>query len=165
MASRTKAAPPRKAGQASAGQLAGVRTFGLVFVLILAVILVTAPASLIVLLVGLLPAGVACFIDRERGMPLAISVGALNGAGVLFLTLDMWLGGGGLGAAIDIITNVFDMAVMYGMAAIGWVIHRSMPPFAASYIAISQDMRMQKLTRHQEKLVEEWGESVRPGSR
>ncbi len=163
MAARTKAAPPREAGHAGGDQFATPRRVGMAFVLGLALLLVSSPASLVVLLAGLLPTAAACVIDRERGMPLAISVGALNSAGVFFFVLDLWLGTGGLGAAFAIVTNVFDMAVMYGMAAIGWIIHLSMPPFAASYLSVSQDMRLQKLMRHQESLIEEWGESVRRG--
>ena len=162
MAARTKTAPPRKAGHAGGDQFATLRKSGMAFVLGLAVLLVLSPASLVVLLIGLLPTVVACVIDRERGMPLAISVGALNSAGVLFFVLDLWSGTGGFGAAFAIVTNVFDMAVLYGMAAIGWIIYLSMSPFAATYLSVSQDMRLQKRMRHQESLIEEWGESVRP---
>ena len=160
MPARTKKMPPRKAARRGGSQSDTLRKVGLVFVLFLAVTMVTSPASLILLLVGLLPTGVACVIDRERGMPLSFSVGAMNGIGVLFFTLDLWLGQGGFGAAFATITNVFDMVVIYGLAAAGWIIYLSMPPLAATYVAISQDMRMQKLVRHQESLVEEWGQSV-----
>jgi hypothetical protein len=143
----------------------GARSVGLLLTLGSTAILVMSPASFVLLLVGFLPTVVACVIDREPGLPLAVSVGAMNSVGVLFFAVDLWMGPQSLGAAFALITDVFTLLVMYAAAAMGWIIYLGMPPVAATYLSVSQELRAQKLARHQESLIKEWGDSVSAGGR
>ncbi len=149
----------------TAGRAKSARSFGLLLTLGSIAILVTSPASFVLLLVGFLPTVVACVVDREPGLPLGVSVGAMNTVGVLFFAVDLWMGPQNFGAAFALITDVYTMLVMYAAAAMGWIVYLGMPPVSATYLSVSQELRLQKLARHQESLIKEWSDNVCAGGR
>src|SRR5579863_9261936 len=78
----TKAAPTRGRGRGG-----GIATVVVIFITGLAV---TALPLCILLLLGMLPTGVAILVDQQRGRYLARAVGAMNLAGMTPAVLHLW---------------------------------------------------------------------------
>ena len=128
-------------------------------VVVMALLVVAAPA-VIVLFVGMVPTAVATFIDSDPRKYASISVAAMNFAGVSPYLADFLLGTASFGHAIEMITDVFVLVVIYGAAGVGWVLVMALPPVTAIILGVVADSRIQTLRKEQEKLVEEWGDSV-----
>lgn len=159
-----KPAPKRRYG---GGVNQGVtRTRGGLYMLILAFsvvalgLLVIAAPALIVLFVGMAPTAVAIFIDRDPEKHAAISVAALNFAGLSPNLADFIWGTASLGQALALVSNVFVMVVIYGAAAAGWILVLLLPPVSAIVLGVITDNRIQALRKDQTQLVEDWGEGV-----
>jgi hypothetical protein len=123
-------------------------------------LLVFSPATLMVAVFGLLPAIVAWTVDRSKEKAAAYSVGCLNLAGVFPYLLPVWFAGDGIGAAMDILTDVLALAVMYGAAACGWLLFLLLPPTVWAVQKVFAERRVTELKDDQERLIEQWGEKV-----
>jgi hypothetical protein len=128
-------------------------------VLALGLLVVAAPA-LIVLFVGMAPTAVAIFIDRDPEKHAAISVATLNFAGVSLYLADFLSGSATFSNAIELVSDVFILVVIYGAAAAGWVLIMILPPASAIVLSVITDSQIQTLRKEQKKLVEDWGEGV-----
>jgi len=120
------------------------------------VIIMSLPTVLIVVF-GLLPTFVAYVIDRAKGKPAAYCVGGINICGVFPYMLQLWTGDNSMNAAINIMTDVFVLAVMYGAAAFGWMIYQSLPPIVTTFMTVIAQHRVSTLRAQQRELVDEWG--------
>ena len=125
----------------------------------MALLVVSAPA-VIVLLVGMVPTAVAIFIDRDPRKYASVSVAAMNFAGVSPYLADFLLGTASFGHAIELVSDVFVLVVIYGAAGVGWVLVMALPPMTAIILGVMTENRIQALRKAQDKLVEDWGESV-----
>ena len=161
---KNKVAPKPGNGGAIDRRVAGARGGLYILVLALSVVaiglLVIAAPALIILFVGMAPTAVAIFIDREPEKHAAISVAALNFAGLCPFLADFILGTASFSRAIELVSDVFVLVVIYGAAAAGWVLVLILPPVAAIVLAVITDSRIQALLKEQRQLVEDWGEGV-----
>jgi len=127
------------------------------FIMSLWVIL--SPSSLMILTLGMLPTLVAFFCDRTEHKYAVYCVGGLNFCGtvpyLLKLTSDH-----SLSAAINIMGNVFSLAIIFGSAGFGWLLFRSIPPVISSFLIIMADARVKSLKTMQQRIIDEWGISV-----
>jgi hypothetical protein len=123
-------------------------------------VLVLSPATIMVAIVGLLPAIVAWTVDRSKSKAAAYSVSCLNLAGVFPYLLPVWFAGDGIGAAMKTLTDAFALAVMYGAAACGWMLFLSLPPAVWVVQKAVADRRVAELRADQEQLIEQWGAKV-----
>ena len=144
----------------AAASRGGLYLLLLAFCVVTVGLLVVAAPALIVLLVGMAPTAVAIFIDREPDKHAAISVAALNFAGLSPYLAEFILGSASFGRAIELVSNVFVLVVIYGAAAAGWVLVLILPPMAAILLGAATDSRIQHLRKEQGRLVEDWGNSV-----
>jgi len=142
------------------GASRGVRALALIFVVVALGLLVVAAPALIVLVVGMVPTAVALFIDRDPEKFSAISVAALNFAGVSPYLVDLVFGEATFGHAFALVSNVFVLVVIYGAAAAGWVLVLALPPLVAIVLRFSADARIEALRKEQRQLVDDWGEDV-----
>ena len=124
------------------------------------VLLVLSPPTIMVAGFGLLPAIVAWTVDRSPEKAAAYSVGCLNLAGVFPYLFPVWFAGDGIGAAMEILTDALSLAVMYGAAALGWVLFISLPHAVGAVQKVIADRRLSELRAEQKRLVEQWGEEV-----
>ncbi|CCQ75176.1 hypothetical protein [Magnetospira sp. QH-2] len=125
------------------------------------VLLAVALPQVLILFFGMLPTWVAIFlIDRSKEKYASFCVGGLNFCGTLPYVLDSWFGTNTPVAAFKILTNAFSLLVMYGSAALGWVIFMVVPPVVAVFLQVLNERRVQQLRSEQKKLVDDWGEEV-----
>jgi len=110
---------------------------------------------------GMLPTLVAFIVDNRKERYAARTVGYLNSAGVFIVCLDMWGGDHTWQHALDLLAQPINYLIMFGAAAVGWVLYFIIPPITNAYLAIHNDLRMKSLNSDQEKLVKEWGTGVR----
>lgn len=112
--------------------------------------------SFVVIVAGLLPSIVAFVVDDKPGRPLFHTVAPLNVAGVAPFVLKLWLHGHTMDGALAILTNVFDIAVMYGTAALGWVLAWLNPAIAVVVAEAFSGYRLNRLEAREKELRAEW---------
>lgn len=159
------AAPAAKGGAAKrgAGKPRGKNTGGAVItlaVIVISVLALTALPLCILLVAGLLPTVVAVLIDRHKRRYLARTVGAMNLAGVTPGALHLWEAGVTFTSLQEVIGNPYTWLIMYGAAAIGWVLYFCVPPVVAMVMEVKVEEQKRRLDARAKQLVEEWGEEV-----
>lgn len=117
-------------------------------------------ATVIMLICGMLPTFVAFIIDRDRERYATFCVASMNFCGVFPYLLDLWLGDHTIVAAVNSLTNVFTLFVVFGAAAFGWIMFSSVPPVISSFLSVIAQRRVTILRADQRKLIDEWGEAV-----
>jgi hypothetical protein len=109
------------------------------------VLAMTALPLCILVVAGTLPTAVAVLIDRHRRRYLARTVGAMNLAGVLPGALHMWVAGITFASLQQVIDSPYNWLVMYGAAAVGWVLYFCVPPIVAMIVEIKVDETKRRL--------------------
>ena len=112
-----------------------------------------------ILSLGMLPTLVAFFCDQTEHKYAAYCVGGLNFCGTLPFLLKL-ISDHSLSAAMNIMGNVFSLAIILGAAGFGWVLFLSVPPVISSFLIIMSDSRVKSLKITQQKIIDEWGSSV-----
>lgn len=125
---------------------------------IITLLFVMLPTALI-LVVGGLPTLVTVVIDRYPRHYLTRCVGCLNFAGVAPYLVKIWMHHTTL-AAMQMLTNPYAWLVMYGGAAMGWIVFLSAPSIAWLQVELTGAHRIKVLKARQRQLLEEWGEEV-----
>ena len=119
--------------------------------------------STLVLAVSMVPTIVARVVDPAPGRQLTITVGSLNFAGSLWFLYDLWSAGQGFS---DIMPTLGDMlgwlAALVG-AGMGWAIYSLMPTVTRSIATTKSNVRLHRIRKAQEELVDQWGDPVRGG--
>ena len=129
--------------------------------IIAAVILFACYESIVLLLIGMAPTGVAMIFDRSPSRNQTRTVGYLNFAGCLPWVIDYWLVGGDFARIFEIFVDPMALFVMYSSAALGWLLFFAIRPIVGSYLAVSAEMKEKQIARVQRKMEEEWGPEVR----
>lgn len=127
-------------------------------------LMVFATPALLLFAIGIVPAMVAMVVDREPGRNATIAVAATNVAGVAPFVVELMINGPTMARAMNMVTDVFVVAVMYGTAGIGWLLVLGMPRIAAVYLSVTNEAKVQIMRREQRRLVEEWGDGVKDPS-
>ena len=139
---------------ATAAWVAGIFLLMLGFVLALP----TVP----LLIVGMIPTAVAFFVDRSPGKSAAICVLGLNFAGVAPFIAILWKGSNTLSQSLSMLGDVYVWFVMYGAAALGWLLSMGLAPLVASFLKIAAALQIAALRAQQAKLRDEWGIAPEP---
>lgn len=116
--------------------------------------------TLVVFFFGMIPGLVALIVDRARGKYGAISIIALNFAGLFPYLLKLWSKSQSLASAVTVIADVFTLLVVYGAAGAGLIIYMAIPTTVASVFQVMSQHRIVVLREQQRKILEEWGESI-----
>ncbi|MBM3565802.1 MAG: hypothetical protein FJX42_06805, partial [Alphaproteobacteria bacterium] len=124
-AKQPAAPPPRAAPRRSSA-------FVMWSMVIMALLLPWILPTLVVVFFGMMPAIVALIIDRSRGKSGAITVAAMNFAGIFPYILKLWSKHQSLESAVTIIADIFALIVIYGAAGAGWLIFMTVPGTVAS---------------------------------
>lgn len=128
--------------------------------LIITFLLVVASPTMIVLFFGLLPTVVAYIIDRSKGKTATFCVGGINFVGVFPYVIALWTDKNTVDAAMNSISDIFVMLVMYSAAAFGWLLFLAMPTVVSSFVLVLQERKVAQLRSEQKELIEEWGPDV-----
>ena len=142
------------------GGFAGKSGFWLWGVTIFVMVLILVPATVIVLLLGSLPTIVAWLIDRSKDKFATFCVGGMNFCGVFPYLLKLWFDDHSISAALNIVSDVFALAVMYAAAGFGWALFISIPPVVAAFLNVIAERRVIYLRSVQKAITSEWGHSV-----
>lgn len=116
--------------------------------------------SFILFFIGMLPAAVAYIVDNDQKKYVSMTVAALNFSGVFPYMMDIFMRGGTFGAIESKLADPVVWFVMYGSAAMGWIIVFSSPVIAAAVLQGIYKGRILHLESLQKKSIEEWGEEV-----
>lgn len=116
--------------------------------------------TFIILACGMPPALVAALIDDKPGRHASSCVLVASLAGITPVLAALWLGENTIFAAMMLVSDVYVWFGMYGAAAIGWMLVWLFPMIAEIALAVSATQRIDKLRRHQGRLVAEWGDIV-----
>ena len=145
----TPPAPPRKTIQK-------VFWFG---VIALAMMMISLP-TVILFFLGMLPTLVAWVIDRSEGKHATFCVCGINFSGLFPYLMDIWFVNHSTDMAFRILTDVFNLMIIYGSAAFGWMLYVSVPPVVTTFLSVMSQHRMTILKTTQSDITEEWGEKV-----
>jgi hypothetical protein len=115
----------------------------------------------VVLAVAMLPAIVARVVDTSPGRRLTITVGALNLVGSLYFVHRIWTTGHDVSSIMPTLTDTMGWLCALVGAGAGWVLFGMMPPIVTRIAHAQTALRLRRLGNDQEKLVAEWGETVR----
>ena len=139
--------------------------FWLYFLLISVTLIAVALPTIIVIGVGMIFSITSFFTDRTDQKYGFFCISSLNFAGLFPYLMDLWSGNHNMAGALDIITDVFALAVMYGSAAGGWIIYNVIPPVITSFMTVLTERRLSALRSNQRRIIDEWGDEVTMGIR
>ncbi len=123
-------------------------------------VMMAFPQLIILLFIGMLPTVVAYIIDKTPKKYAAFSVGGMNLSGVFPALGELWTGNNTIPHAIEILTNIFDLIVMYAAASFGWLIYIAVPPVVNALLAVAAQHRIAQLRSRQRELIREWGQDI-----
>jgi len=139
--------------------------FWMYFLLISVTLIAVAFPTIIVVAVAMLPALASWITDRTDQKYGFFCVGGLNFAGTFPYLMDLWSGNHNITGAMNIITDVFALAVMYGSAMGGWLVYTVIPPVITSFMTVLTERRLSALRANQRRIIDEWGDEVTLGIR
>ncbi len=148
---------PENVPQASSGKGMRVLIWGIVLV---GTFMMISMPTVILILFGLLPSIVAWVVDRSQQKYAMFCVFGMNFSGLLPFLMDIWFKNHSTDAAIAVLTNVFDLVVIYGAAMFGWMLYVSLPPVITTFLTVIAERRVVVLKSNQKTILEEWGEGI-----
>jgi hypothetical protein len=116
--------------------------------------------TVVLIFFGLMPSIVALVIDRTEGRYATFCVLGMNFSGLFPFLTDVWFQVHTTDMAIRIMTNVFNLLIIYGSAGFGWVLYMALPPVITTFLSAMSQRRVAELREKQAQIIEEWGESV-----
>jgi hypothetical protein len=143
----------------SAPQGQGLRVLIWGGLIIGAAMMISLPTVMLVFF-GLLPSIVAWMVDRSDQKYATFCVLGINFSGLFPYLMDIWFENHSIDAAIETMTNVFDLFVIYGSAAFGWMVYIALPPVITTFLSVMSERRLEILRETQKSIIEEWGENV-----
>ncbi len=139
--------------------------FWLYFLLISVTMIAVAFPTIVVVGIAMLPAMAAWITDRTDQKYGFFCIGGLNFAGMFPYLMDLWSGNHNITGALNIVTDVFALAVMYGAAMAGWLVYTVIPPVITSFMTVLTERRLSALRANQRRIIDEWGDEVTLGVR
>ena len=121
--------------------------------------MISLPTVILVCL-GMLPTLVAWVIDRSDGKHATFCVCGLNFSGLFPFLMDVWFINHSTDTAIRILTDVFNLVIIYGSAGFGWLLYIAVPPVITTFLSVVAQSRLKLLKTTQSNIIEEWGEKV-----
>lgn len=132
----------------------------------LLLLLLLAPAGLmmmptsVLVLAGLAPTFVAYLIDRDPEKSAALTVGAMNLCGVAPFVVRLWQRGHEMGMTLRMLADPGTWLVMFGAAAIGWLLYFFIPQIVAAVMSLRSQSKIKELEERRSLLVADWGAEV-----
>lgn len=126
------------------------------------VLLFAALPTATLLTIGMAPTLAAFVVDITPGRYLGKCVAGMNFAGIVPYLHKLWFTGHGLSSAIDIVTDVYALFLMYSAAGLGWLLFFGLPGAVAMFRALNAKRRIYVLREKQKELIGEWGECILP---
>lgn len=124
------------------------------------ILIIMSLPTVVVIFFGLLPTIVSGIVDRTPNRNATFCIGGMNLCGVFPYMIELWVGDNSMAQAMNVITDVFSLLIIYGAAGLGWMIFQSLPPIVATFVTVIAQSRISTLRTSQRKLIEEWGDDV-----
>ena len=134
----------------------------LILCLVVPVALLLLPSTL-VLIPAMIPTLVARVVDPAPGRHLTITVGSLNFAGALWFMHDLWQNDQSFAAIVPTLSDMVGWLAALVGAGMGWAIYSLMPIVSRGIATTKSNLRLSRVRKSQEDLVEQWGPPVRGG--
>ena len=128
-------------------------------VFLLTMMMISLP-TVILVGIGMLPTLVAGVIDRSDGKYATFCVCGINFSGLFPFLMEVWFINHSTDMAIRILTDVFNLVIIFGSAALGWVLFVAVPPVITTFLSVAAQTRLKLLKTTQSDITEEWGEKV-----
>lgn len=149
----------KKGKSGGGGQKSGVgRAVGMLVMGVPLVILFLP--TVVLLCFAMLPTAVAYLVERNNYRYGFICVGGFNFAGVAPYLLNMWFERHDITMALDTLSDVFALMLIYGAAGFGWMLYAVTPSLVGSFLSLTSSRRIANLRADQRKLIAEWGPEV-----
>lgn len=127
----------------------------------IALLMFVFPGIVLLLVGGMLPTLTAYWIDRTHQKYSAFCVGSLNLTGVVPSFLELVGGRNNVAQAWEILsTDPFNLAIMYGAAAVGWALYLFLPSLIVAFLSVVAQHRIADLRGRQRELVRVWGTEI-----
>ncbi|TNE26713.1 MAG: hypothetical protein EP349_09760 [Alphaproteobacteria bacterium] len=133
----------------------------LVALLALAMLGIAFAGAALFLFLCMIPTYIALFIDRQFPRTLGLTVGAANLAGTVPNFLEVLKMNDHPANALSLALQPSTLAMAYAGAGIGWLIHLAVTRFVALVIVSKAEMRIQKLAKREQVLIERWGPEIK----
>jgi len=111
----------------------------------------------------MVPTLVARVVDPAPGRQLTITVGSLNFAGALWFMHGLWEAGQSFSAIVPTLSDMIGWLAALVGAGMGWAIYSMMPIVTRGIATTKSTLRLSRVRKSQEDLVEQWGDPVRGG--
>ncbi len=133
----------------------------ILLMMLLGVSIIYRPALVILLCAGLIPTFVAWLTDSHAFRDYRIRIiFAFNVAGCIPYIISINQQAGDFNMAMKVVSDFNSYLVMYGFAAVGWVIVFVAPTVAAFVLQMMAKSRLNAVHNEKAKLITEWGKSV-----
>ena len=129
-------------------------------ILIAAAFMVISLPSMILILFGMVPSIFAWIVDKSEKKYAMFSVLGMNISGLIPFLTDIWFKDHTTKAAIAILSNLFDLIIIYGSAGFGFILFIILPPIIITFLMAIPEHRITTLKGKQKKVIEEWGKEV-----
>lgn len=110
--------------------------------------------------IGMMPTVAARIADRSRQRTRTMTIGFMNFAACFPFWYKMLQQGHSFEGAVNIVTDPFNISVMYGGALAGYMIEWALSGFVAGLMAQKGKKRLELIKTTQEELVTRWGREV-----
>ncbi len=117
--------------------------------------------SAVFLLICLIPTFIAFFVDRNLPRTLGVTVGAANLTGAVPRWLEVVEANHDPVFALNLALQPMTLLMAYAAAAIGWIIYLAATRFVALVVVSKAEMRIQRLLKQEQNLVERWGPEIK----
>jgi hypothetical protein len=116
--------------------------------------------TVLLVLAGLIPTYFAFFLDSDPQKSGAVSVGAMNVAGIVPFIIDLWAKGQTMPAASQILSDSHSWLIIWGASGVGHLIVYAIPQAIATLTLTQAESRMKSLQKNLVLLKEAWGPEV-----
>lgn len=131
----------------------------LMLLLIVPLALVFFPTTAVVT-TGMIPTLVALVVDGSPRRYLTITVGGLNLVGCSYFLHLLWSLPQGVAAIMIVLGSSYGWLYALLGAGCGWLLFLGMPPIIRSIAGTQAKIRLYRLNREMERMVEDWGPEV-----
>lgn len=121
---------------------------------------IVVPASMFLIVIGMLPTIVTVATERKHRDLAAYSVAPLNAVGLLPPLFKLWQTGHTLDNAISLLLDPFSLLFILGASAVGWACYNGFPPMIEAMLTYRGQRVVRRCTDAQERIITEWGEAV-----
>lgn len=133
----------------------------ILLMMLLGVAIIYRPALVILMGAGLIPTFVAWLTDSHAFRDYRIRIiFAFNVAGCIPYIISINQQAGNFDLAMKVVSDFNSYLVMYGFAAVGWVIVFVAPTVAAFVLQMLAKGRLNRINQEKAKMITEWGKSV-----